>query len=116
MRHVGRDTLVLQGAQQLAQQQRVARRHPVARAHEGLRTVAETLPHQRPGRLGRERRRPQQGQRGVEGDLREQRVVGLLLAGAPREDDQHGQALEPLDEVGEEAERCAVTPLHVVDA
>ena len=33
-----------------------------------------------------------------------------------RHDDQHRQALEPLDEVGEEAERGAVAPLDVVDA
>ena len=116
VRHVRRDSLVLERAQQLPQQQRVARRHAVAGAHEGLRALTETLPHECPGRLGREWRRPQPRHRGVEGDLQQQRVVGLVLPGTPRQDDQDRQPLEPLDQVGQEAERRAVTPLDVVDA
>ena len=116
VRHVGRDPLVLQRTQQLAQQQRVARGHPVAGTDERLRALTEALPHQHPRRLRGQGCRSQHGDRGVEGDLGEQRVVGLLLAGTPGEDDQHRQSLEPLDQVGEVAERGTVAPLDVVDA
>ena len=82
--HVGRDPLVLQRPQQLAQQQRVARGHPVAGVDEGVRALAEPLADQRARRLRRQRGRPQHDRRGVERDLGEQGVVGVVLAGAHR--------------------------------
>ena len=50
----------------------------------------------------------------VVGDLAQQRGVGARLAGAKARGQQQGQALEPLDGVGQEAQRGHVAPVQVV--
>ena len=115
VRDVGPDALGLQGSEQLPQQQRVARRRPVAHPDEGVRRRPEPLLHEDPGRLRRQRARTQHGRRGVQDELGEQRLVRVTLAGPHGGDDQHGQTLEALDEVREEAQRRAVAVLDVVD-
>ena len=51
----------------------------------------------------------------VLGQLGEQALVLVRLAGAQGGDDQHRQPLEPAEQEGQAAQRAGVAPLHVVD-
>lgn len=112
----GVDAVGGQRRQELAEEQRVAAGHLVAGGGErGVGIRAETVAHQ-VGRRGRgQRGRPQHGRRRVLHDLGEQPLVGARLVRADRRDHEHRRPLEPVREIGEEAQRRRVGPVQVVD-
>ena len=117
VRGVGPDAVGLQRAQQLAQQQRVARpssggRRARTAATTGSPSRRATMPAVASGDSGAGR---SDGRGRVQRQLGEQFVVVVLLARAQGAHDQHRQRLQPADQVGEPAQRRAVAPLHVVD-
>ncbi len=116
MGRVRAHALDLQGAQQLTEQQRVAARGAVAGRDEGrLGVVAEPGPDEQRGRLGAERLGMDAHRRVVLGDLGDQALVLVRLAGTQRRHDQHRQALEPAQQEGQGSQRSGVAPLEVVD-
>ena len=116
VRGVGSHAVALQGAQQLAQQQRVAVRRAVACGNEGVvARLAEPLPHEVGHRFDVEGLRPHLHRGEVVDQLGQQPVHVVPLTRAQGRREQHGQALEPAQQVGEEPQRAGVAPLQVVD-
>ena len=116
MRGVGSHAVALQRAQQLAQQQRVAGRGAVAGLDEAvIGRLAEPLAHEVADRVEVERLGPHRDRREVVDELGQQGLDVVALAGAQGRHEQDGQALEPAQQVGEEAQRTVVAPLQVVD-
>ena len=108
--------LGLERAQELAHEQRVAAGGGGDGVGERVGGVgAELGAHDRADRVARERIRAQRRGHLVAGDLRDEHRVGAGLGRARRDREQHRQALEPVREVGEEAQRRAVAPVQVVD-
>ena len=107
------DLLVAQEADELARQQRVAARRLLARGREGRVRLAEETGDQPACRLRAQRGGGEVDGRRVRGQLGQQRAGGLR--GPLGRDDEHRQAIEPLAQIGQEAQRGVVAPLDVVD-
>jgi hypothetical protein len=108
--------LALQRVQQLAQEQRVAARHPVAGTAQLVRRAGpQPLAHQ-PGHRGlAQRPGAQDRHRRVGGKLGQQPLVLARLRVAGGQDEQDGQLLDPPGQVAEERQRARVGPVQVVD-
>ena len=115
VRGVRADSLGLEGAQQLAQQQRVAGGGAEAGTDEGVVGPLEPLADHRGGALGAEGRGVHGEHVGVRGHLVHQVLVGGLLPGAVVETTSTGTPSSRSGEVAQEPQRAGVAPLHVVD-
>ena len=82
MGDVGPDALLPEGAQELAQQKRVARCHPVAGLDEGVRTLPQELVDQRRCGLGRQRGGVQRPREALGAQRFQQRDLAVGLVGS----------------------------------
>ena len=110
------DPLGVERQQKLAQEQRVAARHLVARLGQRRRCLAtEAVPYQpRDGRLA-ERSGAQHGYRRIGGELPEQPLVLTRLGVAGGHDEQDRQLLDSPRDVSDEGRGAGVGPMQVVD-
>ena len=116
MLRVGRHGFGLQRPQELVEQERVALRRGVAGLGERrLDPVAEPLASNRRHRVEAELPRGQDVSARVARELREQRLAVSGLGGTRAAHHEHRDAFEPVQDVGEVAERRAIAPVQIVD-